>query len=327
MLAARAEKILIVRFSSIGDIVLTTPIVRRLYQQRAVEIHYLTKSRFSNLLEHNPYIERVWTIDSEIDEVLQELREQRFHAVVDLHRNVRTWRLKRALGVKSSTFSKLNVRKWIFVNFHLSVMPSIHIVDRYMEALRPWSIQDDGAGLDFFTGLDDESVLSQLPRDPFIALVVGGTHPGKRLPLEKLQEICKKIKAPIVVLGGPEDREVAERLEDVHNHVRSLAGQISLMQSAVAVRESGLVISHDTGLMHIAAAFGKIVFSIWGATVPEFGMTPYRADSRSRMFRPGNKKHLPYSKLGDNKWYKGPFRGMNRIDVSEIAIRVNSLML
>lgn len=325
-MAATAEKILIVRFSSIGDIVLTTPIVRRLHQQQSAEIHYLTKRQFAPLLEHNPHITRIWTIDSEIDEVLPELREQRFDALIDLHRNLRTWRLKRALGVKSSTFPKLNVRKWLFVNFHLRVMPSIHIVDRYMEALRPWSVQDDGQGLDFFTGAGDETVLSQLPQKPYVALVVGGTHAGKRLPIEKLLEICRELRAPVIVLGGPEDRDVAERLEKAHEHVLSLAGQISLMESALAVRESALVITHDTGLMHIAAAFGKIVYSVWGATVPEFGMTPYRADSRSQLFRPGNKEHLPYSKLGDHKWYKGPFRGMNQIDVKRMVNQANLIL-
>ena len=110
-------KVLVVRFSSIGDIVLTTPVLRAIKTQRPeVEIHYLTRKTYASLLENNPHIHHLHSFDQSISEILPMLKKERYDLIVDLHKNLRTFRLKFALKRPSSSFEKENVKKWILVS-------------------------------------------------------------------------------------------------------------------------------------------------------------------------------------------------------------------
>ncbi len=315
-------KILVVRFSSIGDIVLTTPVVRALRQQLGAEVHYLTKRLFAPVLQHNPHIHRLWTIEKGIGEVVPALRAEAFAHVVDLHRNLRTAQLKLMLKVPSTAFKKHNIAKWIYVNFKWNLMPRIHIVDRYLNAARPLGVGDDGGGLDYFLAPGDTPDPARLPkshRTGYVAFVIGGQHPGKMLPEDKIAAICRAANRPVILLGGPEDAEKGKRIAaEVGDSVFNAAGKFRLNGSAALLRHSEAVITHDTGLMHIAAAFKKRIISIWGATVPEFGMYPYRPGAGSVIIEPRGSWDRPYSKLGDNKWYKPNFRGMEKMEVERI---------
>ncbi len=148
----KKTKFLIIRFSSIGDIVLTTPVIRCLKQQYDgdIEIHYLTKNIFTSLLEHNPYIDKLHGIVDNISEIRHKLIEENFDFVIDLHRNIRTLKVKRMLKVPHFSFDKLNWEKWLIVNFKVDKLPNIHIVDRYLNTLKKWNIVNDEKGLDFF---------------------------------------------------------------------------------------------------------------------------------------------------------------------------------
>src|SRR5688500_6121226 len=121
----RVMKFLIIRFSSIGDIVLTTPVVRCLRKQYPdAQIHYLTKQPFASIVITNPYIDKVHVLKDDLNSIIEELRTENFDYIIDLHHNLRTLRVKRALkNVRSFSFDKLNIQKWIFVNFKLNVMP------------------------------------------------------------------------------------------------------------------------------------------------------------------------------------------------------------
>ena len=320
-------KILVIRFSSIGDIVLTTPVIRRLKVQRDVELHFLTKKAFRSVLQHNPYIDRLHLMEGEIDEITDLLRAEKFDFVIDLHNNLRTARLKRKLGVPSAAFPKYNIQKWLFVNFKINRMPDVHIVDRYMEAAKSFGLEDDGKGLNYFIGDEDREVVSDIPfKAPMIGLVIGGNHPGKMLPVDQLEKLCEGLKHPAIVLGGPEDRQRGEYLEGkFKSRIWNSAGKYSLNQSVALLDQCEVVITHDTGLMHIAAALNKKIISIWGATVPEFGMYPYRP-AASVIIEPKKVWDRPYSKLGDNKWYKPNFRGMQKIDIREVLENAHRLI-
>jgi ADP-heptose:LPS heptosyltransferase len=134
-------KVLILRFSSIGDIVLTTPVIRCLKEQVAgVEIHYATKSAFKGIVSNNLYIDKVHTLEHSTTVLIQELKNEKFDLIIDLHKNLRTKKIIWSLGVKSVSFNKLNIRKWLFVNWKFKTMPDKHIVDRYMETKRRGSL-------------------------------------------------------------------------------------------------------------------------------------------------------------------------------------------
>lgn len=324
------KKVLIIRFSSIGDIVLTTPVLRCIRLQTGAEVHFLTKESFRGVVEHNPHISRVHTIRKKVSEVLPALKSEGYDFVVDLHRNLRSWQVKTALGVPSKSFDKLNWEKWLLVNLGINRLPQLHIVDRYLAAAAPLGVQNDGLGLDYFIPeTDDVAAKVFLDRHlgahipAFIALVTGAAHATKRLPEARLVELCRLISMPVVLLGGPDELEQGERIvAQSGQHVLNGCGKLKLNQSAAVLRQAQTVITHDTGLMHIAAALGKNIVSIWGNTVPEFGMAPYMPDGNTvgKILEVKGLSCRPCSKIGHQTCPKGHFRCMNDIDFSEIRI-------
>lgn len=307
-------KILILRFSSIGDIVLTTPVIRCLKQQvPGAEIHFCTKAAYRSLLEGNPYLDKIHVLDKDMPALLMQLKQERFDYVIDLHKNLRTLRIRYSLRARSYSFNKLNMAKWLLVQFKINRMPAVHIVDRYLKTTEKLGVKNDQAGLDFFLKASDEISLPPpfLPNQ-FIALSIGGQHATKRLPLAKLVELCDGLKLPIVLLGGKEDREEGERIiaRSSHSQIFNACGAYSLKQSAGLLKQSAFVISHDTGLMHIAAAFKKKIYAIWGNTVPELGMYPYQTEHLNLEVKGLNCR--PCSKLGFNTCPKKHFNCMNQ---------------
>jgi ADP-heptose:LPS heptosyltransferase len=316
-----AKKILIIRFSSIGDIVLTSPVIRCLKQQlKDAEIHYLTKKSFSGILENNPYVNKIHTIENNVSEVLGELKSENYDHIIDLHNNLRSLQVKRAIGKPSASFRKLNLQKWLLVNFKIGRLPKIHVVDRYMETVKHLNVVNDNQGLDYFIPASEEVNLSVLPathQNGYIGFVIGAKHYTKQLPAEKIISICKKINIPIVLLGGKEDEAKGEQIKNaIGNLAYNACGKYNLHQSASLIKNANKIITHDTGLMHIASAFKKEIISVWGNTVPEFGMLPYISGQGSKIIEVKGLPCRPCSKIGYDKCPKGHFNCMNGIDES-----------
>ena len=323
-------KLLVIRFSSIGDIVLTTPVVRCLRKKYPdAQIHYLTKQSFASIVITNPYIDRVHVLKDDLDVVIDELKEENFDVVIDLHHNLRTLRIKRALKIVSwHSFDKLNIRKWVYVNCKVNVMPDKHIVNRYMDTVKSLGVGSDGLGLDYF--IHDKDVVAQkdIPISHlhgYIGIVIGAAHNTKKLPVHKLQELCSKIRHPIILLGGKEDHSNAVKIAAADPvKVYNACGKYNLNESADLVRRAKLIISHDTGLMHIAAAFKKDIISVWGNTVPSFGKYPYQ--TRYEVFEVHKLWCRPCSKIGYNKCPLGHFKCMEKINIDGIVEKVNILL-
>lgn len=312
------KKVLIIRFSSIGDIILTTPVLRCLKRQRPeTEIHYLTKNAFRTLLENNPYVSKIHTIEKDIQEVAAILKEEHFDEIIDLHHNLRTLQTKSILKRPSTAFKKLNFQKWLLVQFKLDVMPKEHVVDRYLATVRHLGIKNDEQGLDYFIPVKDEVDLHILPtthQQGYIGFVIGAKHYTKQLPIEKIISVCKKVNQPLVLLGGKEDRERGETIAAaVGKSVYNACGIYNLNQSASLVKQATRIISHDTGLMHVAAAFKKEIISVWGSTVPALGFAPYKPGPNSKIAEVKGLTCRPCSKIGYNKCPKGHFKCMKDI--------------
>jgi ADP-heptose:LPS heptosyltransferase len=306
-------KILVVRFSSIGDIVLTTPVVRMLKKQLNAQVHFLTKSAYVSLLKNNPYIDSVYQIQNSITEVIPDLKKEKYDYVIDLHSNLRTQILKFRLGVAAKSFNKLNMEKFMLTNFKLDNMPKIHIVDRYLETVKHLGIKNDNQGLDFFLSANDKLDISIFPKN-YIVFVIGGQHATKILPNEKIISIIKKVNKPVLLIGGPEDAHKGEEIAKACDKVVNTCGKYSILQSASLVQQATMVITHDTGMMHIAAAFNKKIYSVWGNTVPEFGMYPYLESEQSKRIEVKGLNCRPCSKIGYDKCPKGHFKCMQEID-------------
>lgn len=321
-------KFLIIRFSSIGDIVLTTPVIRCLRKQYPdAEIHFLTKHAFRNIVEHNPYINKIHTLGDSLELMLHELATEEYDHIIDLHHNLRTVRIKKFLKkVKSYSFNKLNVEKFILTNFKINTLPKKHIVDRNLECIASLGVVNDGLGLDYFIPAMDQVKNDDIPTSHmhgYIALVIGAALATKKLPLHKLKELCAAIDHPIILLGGKEDYEDGKAIAKQDEiKIYNACGKFNLNESADLVKRSKLVITHDTGLMHIAAALQKPVISIWGNTVPAFGMYPYYGKRSTIQYDVVEINKLwcrPCSKIGYNKCPLGHFKCMENIAVNDIV--------
>jgi len=317
-------KFLIIRFSSIGDIVLTTPVIRCLKQQvEGSTVHFVTKKQFLPLLQANPHIDKIHCLDDSLKALVRELKKEKFDYIIDLHHNLRSWLVKSGLRSFDFSFRKLNIEKWLMVNFKIDRLPRTHIVDRYMQTLALFDVVNDGKGLDYYIPENDTVDISILPtafRQGYIALVAGARHYTKQLPMNKLVALCDLIRKPIILLGGKEDIVMGDAVAGhTKGMVYNACGKFSINQSASLVQQARLVISHDTGLMHIAAAFKKKIISLWGNTIPEFGMFPYFPDENSRIIQVEGLSCRPCSKIGLADCPKGHFRCMNELDEKQIA--------
>ncbi|MCB9323954.1 MAG: glycosyltransferase family 9 protein [Lewinellaceae bacterium] len=324
-------KILIIRFSSIGDIVLTTPVIRCLKQQLPeAEIHFLTKNSFLPVVEANPYIDKVYGIHKNVEEVMLSLKGESYRYIIDLHNNLRSRMVRIGLGTKTYSFNKINVQKWLMTRLKINLLPKVHIVDRYMKPAEKLGVKNDGKGLDYFIPKKEEVKLSTFFKksgigavQPYIALVIGAAHATKRLPVVRLIELCQQLEGPVILLGGPEDeRPGAFIAEQSGGHVVNACGKLKLNESASMVRQAAKVISHDTGLMHIAAAFDKEIISVWGNTIPEFGMYPYygNKENRNTTLEVKGLSCRPCSKIGHHECPKKHFKCMVNIDFSDLPM-------
>ena len=319
---ATKAKILIIRFSSIGDIVLTSPIVRCIKNQLVgdVEIHYLTKVQYKSILEHNSSISKVFSIEKSISEVVEDLIAENFDYIIDLHKNLRSKQVIKKLNRISFTFDKLNVKKWLLTNFKINKLPNIHIVDRYFAAVKALGVINDGKGLEYFIPKQDLVLKDKLPsthQNGYLAFAIGAQHATKRLPTHKIISICKKINRPIILLGGKEDEEPAnEIVNKTGDFVYNACGNYNINQSASIVKQSNCLITHDTGLMHIGVALGVKVISVWGNTVPAFGMYPYYPNNPEKytIIENKNLKCRPCSKIGYDKCPKKHFKCMEELN-------------
>lgn len=308
-------KILVIRLSSIGDIVLTSPVVRCLKKQTNAEVHFLTNKQHQALLEHNPYVDCLYNYENDISK----LKELQFDWIIDLHHNLKTLKLKRLFKGRTKSFNKLNIEKFVLTTFKKNILPDVHIVDRYLDTVAHLGVVNDNKGLDFFipNGISVPAVFNLSP-DSFTAVVIGGQHATKILPLEKLIDLCGKLKNPFVIIGGPEDKKRGNAIIKSLNKGINGCGELSIFQSAFLIQHAKKVISHDTGMMHIAAAYQKNITSIWGNTSPLFGMYPYMSDNKSRIVEVKDLSCRPCSKIGFSKCPRGHFKCMNEIDVDAV---------
>ena len=273
-------RLLFIRFSSIGDIVFTTPAIRCAKQQiPGVEIHFLTKAAMKAVTIGNPYIDHFHYFDKDLQATINQLKACKFDYIIDLHKNYRTYQIQKALGVPSLSYEKLSLQKFLLTKLHLNFMPMRHIADRCLDALSSLGVVNDGKGLDYFIPKETAINTAALPasfESGYIALVIGASYATKKLPVSALQQLCHKIPYPIVLIGGKEDEAEGAAVEAINPiKVWNACGKFNLQESALLVKQARTVISHDTGFLYIACAFHKKTVAIWGATSPALQVEPY----------------------------------------------------
>lgn len=330
-------KFLVIRFSSIGDIVLASPVLRCLKKQVLTsEVHFLTKASFKDVTVANPYVDRFFYYDNDIDAVIHQLKKEQYDYVIDLHNNFRSNKVKRSLGVRSYTINKLNFQKFLLTKLGIDVMPKRHITQRSLDTVSHFGVRDDEAGLDYSIPPEDRVNESDIPASHhagYIAIVIGASYHTKKLPVHKLIALCKAIRHPIILVGGKEDTDVgaAVAASVSEGKVYNACGKFNLNESADLVRRSKLVISHDTGLQYIASALNKQVLAIWGSTSPRLDVEPYYSQSflsaqeeppYENIIRQPELRCQPCSKYGNKKCPLGHFKCMEQMDINYIVQRV-----
>jgi ADP-heptose:LPS heptosyltransferase len=325
-------KFLVIRFSSIGDIVLTTAAIRCLKTQvPGAEVHLLTKLKFKSVTEANPYIDRFHYLDEDLSALIPSLRQEHFDHVIDLHANLRSRRIRMSLGRPSVVFAKHGLRKFLLTNAHWHVMPQRHVAERCLDALAPIGVQDDGQGMDYFlpAGYELPEPLPFYTAAGYTAFVVGASYLTKKLPLERMMVLAGMFDHPVVAVGGPEDAADGEALAAAFpGKVFNACGKYDLHGSAAIVRDARVVVSHDTGLMHIACAFQKPVLAIWGSTSPEMQMYPWYGkarEDRHQDFQVGGLPCQPCWTYWRKTCPKGHFKCMRELDIASLAIQANLL--
>lgn len=309
-------KILVVRFSSMGDIIYTTPVVRCLKMQLPdAEVHFLTKPAFKYIYDNNLHLDKLLLLKPTLAETIEEIKAEKYDYLIDLHNNLRTSLIKLRTGIKSSTYKKQRIRKWLSLKFNLKLVPPVHLVERYMKAVKFLGVKNDGKPIDYYikTEHDLSKLLPPSHLPGFVAFIIGATHFTKRMPNEKIISICNEINSPIVLLGGNDVKENGDVItKAIGSNIYNACGITSLDESVYLVSKAKRVLGFDTGLTHIAEAFDKPIASIWGGTVPELlGVQPYMVKDAEVIGI--NLPCRPCSKFGLEKCPLGHFKCMNNI--------------
>jgi ADP-heptose:LPS heptosyltransferase len=330
------KKILIIRFSSIGDIVLASPVFRCVKKQLPnVEVHFLTKYAYKIVTAANPYIDKFFYFEKNINDLLIDLKKENYDYVIDLHNNFRSNKIKNALAKETYTIDKLTLEKFLLVNLNIDFMPNRHITQRSLDAVLSLGVEDDGAGLDYFIDEKDELKPDDIPMGHsagFIAIVIGATHFTKRFPTHKIIELCTKINYPIILLGGKEDAENGAVIANTNTvKIYNACGKFNISESADIVRKAKLVISNDTGMQYIACALKRPVIALWGGTTPDLDVEPYYGKNfMSNITKPIyenivlNLSCQPCSKYGLKKCPKEHFNCMEKINVDVLVEKIKS---
>jgi ADP-heptose:LPS heptosyltransferase len=319
-------KILVIRFSSMGDIIYTTPVVRCLKKQLPdAEVHFLTKSAFKYIYDNNPYVNKLLLLKPTLAETIVEIKAEGYDHIIDLHNNLRTALIKLRTGIRSSTYKKQTIRKWLSLKLNVKLVPPVHLVDRYLKTVQFLRVSNDGKSIDYYIKQDYQlSALLPASHQNYVAFVIGATHFTKRMPNEKIISICKQINAPVVLLGGNDVKANGEEIATaIGNNIYNACGITTLDESVFLVSKAQKVIGFDTGLTHIAEAFNVPIVSIWGGTVPELlGVQPYMV--KDVLVAGIELSCRPCSKFGLEKCPLGHFKCMYEMPEEPITTFVNN---
>ncbi len=320
------KTILVIRLSSIGDIVLTTPLLRSLKVAfPEARIDYCTKVPYASLLAENPRISSIYT--------LEEPPSGSYDLVVDLQNNLRSHTIVRSLHKQHLVhYRKANWKKWLLVQCKINPCgPYRSVADRYRDAVKEFALSGDAFGCELYPSSGERAFASTFfeGRQKTLALCFGAKHVTKRYPPRSfaslLTLLLREQPLQVLLLGGKEDApqaaEIMNALPDVFRPmVLNLAGICSLMQTAAILERSDAVLCNDTGLMHIASAFDKKLFLLFGSSSAAFGFLPCHAPYD--LFEVEGLHCRPCSHIGRDRCPKGHFRCMNDLSQTLIASKI-----
>ncbi len=315
-------KVLVIRYSSLGDIVLASPIFRLLYEQLNAEVHVMTKRSYRILLELNHYIRKVHTLE---DSSHSDLKRENYDLVVDLQKNIRSIRLRIALSKKSVSYEKLTFQKWLYLVLGINRLNRSHVADRYINSLRSLGIEDDGRGLEIGRISHQMENHKKGSRKKLI-ISLGGSYVTKRVPKHIVDYLIMHDEYDFQLIGGS---DVEDIYDNDSEYVENLVNKTTLIQSIDLIAQCDIVITGDTGMMHIAAALQKPIVVIWGSTSEDFGFYPYygsKSEVEYSSVAIGELSCRPCSKYGKSVCPKGHMNCLKLIDGAQVMSEIRRLL-
>jgi len=273
---ANTKKVLIIRLSSIGDIVLTSALVRCLYQSGYHHIDFLTKSNYAEVAKAIPYISKVLTVKETLLATASMIRVQHYDLVIDLHHKIYTIALRLMLPThKFYVWKKQSLQKRLYVFTKLQrFLPQFPVVQSYFNAIKKLNITYDHNGIAF--QIDTKAIEIPITLPPkYNVWVMGATHFTKRMPIVNAADIINSFTLPTLLIGGKDVKDEAENLQILTAaKTINLCGRTNIATSAFLMQNASCTYTQDTGMMHIAAALDCTIISFWGGTIPEMGFKP-----------------------------------------------------
>lgn len=287
---AAAPNVLAVRFSSIGDVLLTTPLLRAIrHRHPAARLTVLTKQAYVPLLSHNPHLDRVIGVDpaNPLTDIATELRAGRYSHRLDLHDSLRSRMLRALVPGRWRTYPKHRLARTLLIyakrNRYRDRRP---VAERYFSAARELDVIPDGKPPEFVLGVEAERETGDWlqsvgvgQQSRLLAVAPGAAHATKQWPLDHWRALIGRLVAQglyVAIVGGADDATVAAELSDpTDGRVLNAAGAFGLQGTGALLRRSVALISGDTGVMHMATGVGTPVVALFGPTVEPFGFFPY----------------------------------------------------
>ncbi len=312
------KSILIIRLSSLGDVLLTTPLIRTFKKKYPnIEIDFVVKESYLEALKYNIHLRQILTYHPDrTNELIKQLKEKRYNLVIDLQNNLRSRKILKNLGVETVVFKKPTFKKFLLVTTKINLLKDkMSIPFYYSKSLD--NLQLDENGLDLFIPQDVESKLKK--DEKYIGFCPGSRHFTKMWPAEyfiELGNMLTKEGFKIVLFGGKDDKEIVKFIEGKIKNSINLCNDNKLLQTAEDMKKCSLIVCNDSGLMHTATAVKTPVAAIFGSTVQEFGFAPYKA--KSIILENKSLSCRPCSHIGRDECPKGHFKCMLDIKPKDV---------
>ena len=320
-----SNRFLIIRLSSIGDIILTTPLVRALRKAYPNSlIDYLVKEEFLDLLQNNPHIDNVYTFNPRngLKEILRwrkKIKSNEYTSILDLHRSIRSilmtiWLGRVELGKLNKNLFKRIVLVKLGINLYKSIVP---VTQRYFDAAKRLDLVDDGLGTELFhDGKIPTKITNSSENKNFIVMAPGAGYFTKRWLPEYFAKLADKLidkyNAEVYLIGSSADRKICSEIrKSMNNYVHDLSGNFSILETSAIIDASDALITNDTGMMHVAVSQKKPVLAFFGSTTEELGFFPY--GQKYKVLENKDLNCRPCSHVGRDKCPKRHFKCMKEI--------------
>jgi ADP-heptose:LPS heptosyltransferase len=325
-------KFLVLSPASVSEVVFLTPLLRALkIHAEEAEVHLVTKAVFQNIITDNPYLDRLYIVDQNFWQKSLLLRHERYNFVFDFECSFRSSVISLICNTKTIRFKKLKWQHWLMVNFKINALPNKHLTDRFLETIEFLKIKSDDLGLDYFIPDHDKVPTEWLPdthRHNFVTVIISASYNTRKLPANRLIELCDKINKPIILLGMQADLQEAKLVEDFFKKqhedweaglkelnkktlIFNACGKFNFNQTASIIKRAQYVFTYDNDFVAVASAFKRNIFVVLGNTTLSFGRYPYK--TKFTILENNKVNCRPCSSKGYRHCPKGHFNCMNKL--------------